>query len=632
MRAGNAPKVSGWKLLWRMMCYVPRLYSVDSLLWIVSMSLPALPGLIIREFFNTLTGESQLSISPWALIALFLAANLTWVVGIFIACFTKTQHRFTMSSLLRRNLLEAMFDRPGAQSLGVDRATGKTVSTGEVISYFRDDIEQIEDNVADISEIVGAGLFALVSIVILLSVNVRITLFVFFPLIGIVAIAQQAQTRIQRYRRASRQATEQVTGLVGEIFNAVQAIQVAGAESTVLAHFRQLNRRRHRLMVQDQVFTALLTSVFQNMVSIGTGLILLLASQSMRPEVGTLTVGDFALFVYYLAFVTDFLRFFGGFIALYKQTEISFERMAALLQELPVETLVAHKPLYLNNLYGRKSPLPPIEQPCLDDHACLQTLTASNLTYYYPNTDRGISGVNVTLTRGSFVVITGRIGSGKTTLLRVLLGLLPMQAGAIYWNGSKVNDPANFFVPPRSAYTPQIPQLFSSSLKKNVLLGLDKGEIELSKAIEMAVFEQDLAAMSEGSETFIGPKGMRLSGGQLQRAAAARMFVRQPELLVFDDLSSALDVETEHLLWQRLFASSYQDNSEREDTKWTPTCLVVSHRPHVLRRADQIIVLKAGRIEAVGKLEELLETCVEIQRLWRDGTDPDTTVLSQKLP
>ena len=110
--------------------------------------------------------------------------------------------------------------------------------------------------------------------------------------------------------------------------------------------------------------------------------------------------------------------------------------------------------------------------------------------------------------------------------------------------------------------------------------------------------------LEDGLETVVGPRGVKLSGGQRQRAAAARMFIRQAELLVCDDLSSALDVETEQLLWERLFA--------RRDA----TYLVVSHRRPLLQRADQIIVLKSGRMEDVGRLEPLLERCPEMRSLW----------------
>ncbi|MBE9005512.1 ABC transporter ATP-binding protein [Fortiea sp. LEGE XX443] len=601
-------KTPGWKLLWNLICYQPKLYIIDSCFWILITGLPAIPGLIIREFFDSLTGKAQFGLTSLTWIVLLLALNLGHIGIIFAGRLTKTQHRFTMSSLLRRNLLERLLNNPNAQPVIVNSEEEKAVSQGEILSYFRDDAQQIEDNVAWVSELLGEGIFAVLCLVILLSVNVQMTLFVFLPLVGMIAIIQQAETHIKRYRKASRQATEKVTGILGEIFSSVQAIKVAGAEQDVLNYFRTLNDKRRQVMVKDSLLNAMLDSVFQNMVNLGTGLILLLASVLIQNQTTKLTVGDFALFIYNLSFVTGFFNSLGRFMALYKQTEVSFERMTALLSGATADTLVANNPLYLNNLRdelrfvrsGRKQLLPPLEQPQIKEKDCLKLLTISNLTYHYLGTNQGITDISFQLQRGSLTVITGRIGSGKTTLLRVLLGLLPKQSGTIYWNGLLVEDPANFFVPSRSAYTSQIPQLFSYTLRENILLGLEKDDSEIEKALNMAVFEQDLAAMNAKMETLVGAKGVRLSGGQLQRLAAARMFVRQPELLVFDDLSSALDVETELALWSRIF------NNGSEAQKWTPTCLVVSHRRSVLRRANQIIVMNAGKIAAQGKLDEII--------------------------
>lgn len=269
-------------------------------------------------------------------------------------------------------------------------------------------------------------------------------------------------------------------------------------------------------------------------------------------------------------------------------------------------SLTSHHPLYLKPLFAATPSLPAIAQPHHRDPA-LQELRVCNLTYLYPGTTQGIQNVNLAIARGSFVAITGPIGSGKTTLLRALLGLLPLQDGSIYWNDRPVADPANFFVPPRCAYTPQVPQLFSNSLKENILLGLERSEAELTTAIEMAVFGNDVAAMGDGLDTPIGVKGVRLSGGQLQRAAAARMLARQPDLLVFDDLSSALDVETERKLWTRLFSHHPHPNPQSpiQKTAWMPTYLVVSHRRAVLERSDRILVLNHGRVEMDGTFDEL---------------------------
>jgi len=580
-------------VLWQMISRQPVRYTIALVLWTSIWSMQILVGLIIARFFDAL--ESGISTSQLAWV---LAATLAYAAGrtvtIFLGMRNHASLLFRAGALMRRNLLERIYELPGAAALDE--------TPGEIVSRFRDDVEHVVEPFDFTVDVAGAGVAGLISVVLLWNIDPGITLVVLVPVIIVGIVANRTGRVVRRYRQDARSATEAITSFLGETFTATQSIKVAGAEHQMLDRFASLNDVRRSMMVKDRTLTSVLEATFRNTVNIATGLILLLAAGRLGSTGSAgISIGEFALFVYLVTQVTETAYFYGMFIARIKQGAVSVERLTGTMSGESWQRVFRETPLHL----GPTDRTPPAVVAAPEPFT---GLSVRNLTYHYANSNAGIEAVDLDLRPGEFVIVTGRIGSGKTTLLRTILGLLPASEGTVSWNGEVLEDPSSVMVPPRVAYTPQVPRLFSMSLRDNLELGTGLPDEELDEVLHIATMTRDVATMPDGLETQIGPRGVRLSGGQVQRSASARMLARGTQLLVLDDVSSALDVETEQALWSRLF-----------EVRSGVTALVVSHRATALARADRVIVMEAGRVVATGTAAELEASSVAFRAIW-EGT------------
>jgi len=321
--------VPAWWFLRQLIRYRPWHYWLNIICITTVMLIEMVPGLVARTFFDRLGARAPFDWGLWWLLLVLPLAGLVRITVTFGLILTNVPFIFGGGALLARNLLRRILDLPSTRAL--------PGSPGEAISRFRDDIDENAGVLIQFNELVALTIFAIVALGVMLHIDAMLTVTVFLPLAAIVAVANLGGRRIAELRRASRAATGSITGFLGEIFGAVGAIQVADAEEGVIAHFRRLNDIRRRSTVRDHLFDQLLRSIFQNTVNLGTGLILLLAAGAIRR--GTFTIGDFALFTFYLGWLTEFTTLFGATIALYHQAGVSFDRIVALLAGAPPRSL-----------------------------------------------------------------------------------------------------------------------------------------------------------------------------------------------------------------------------------------------------------------------------------------------------
>lgn len=539
----------------RLLAAAPAMALFVFLLNVVYAGFPLLAGLALRSFFNTLSDPTfsyTRALLPAAVyFSAFAGQGIWWLLA---GAFAEYHFAF-VKYLLRMNLFRA-FLRNASPS--------KPLGSGELVGRFQDDVEEAVEPIFSLT--VGAGrlLSAAVAFVVLYRINPVLTAVTFAtPLLAFIVFRLLGDL-IRRSHRSAREAGASVQELLTNALNHVQAVQAGGEGAAVVRKLERLGHRRRRTAVTSAVAGAVANASSTAAVGLTLGTVLLLVALAF-PE---LRVGNLALFASYNGVMGGIALWISGLLVSVRRTEVSVERIAEMAGG---RAALFSWPLPRTSPRRRYPAAPEPAEPKGERLECLRIQTRS--------------AAPLEVQAGELVVVVGRIGAGKTMLLEAVAGLRTLPDVAISWNGRTVVHPAEWLAPPRCCYVSQVPRLFSQTLRENLLLGATATDGQLAEAVWRAALESDVARLDSGLDTPVGPRGAKLSGGQILRSAAARALVRRPEVLLVDDLSSALDVSTEITLWHRFRSAEPR-----------PACIAVSHRRGVLEQADTVVLVEHGRI------------------------------------
>ncbi len=568
-----APDANVWTLSWRVSQHQGRVFWIGTALFLLFFTIPVAIGLVLGRAFAAVEDGRTSTAIAWAGVLVVVEASR--MTTIHYADLVWTRVWLHMQTFLRANLLAAQVASGGPEA-------GQPVgSAGEAVTHFRDDAQDVARFVDGLVDVSAGLVFTMCAGFILGATDIAAALVLVIPLVIVGVAIRTLDTRVKRYRQEDREATAAVTGLVGDVMAASTTVKVNDATDHVIARLRRLVVRRRETAVRDRTLEESIGAFSDGSADVGLGLVLIVGAGALAS--GRFGLGELALFTAYLGWLNFLPKMVGRVMARRKQAGLAFERMRELVARRDARNTVLPRDLPIERDDARPRPV-----EVRPDRIPLERLEVESMSARYES-GGGVEDVSFAIERGEFVVITGPVGAGKTTLLRAVLGLVwqTEATGSVRWNGVEIEDRAAFLVPPNAAFLPQVPQLVSDSLAENIAFGdIDLDEIE--RALALAVLSEDVASMPDGADTLVGPRGLRLSGGQRQRLAGARALVRRPELVVLDDLSSALDVETERRIWRSLRDAG-------------STVLAVSHRAVAFEGADQVLRLDAGRLSEVAR-------------------------------
>jgi ABC-type multidrug transport system fused ATPase/permease subunit len=534
--------------------------------WLLFFTTPAVTAWVWSSLLPRLTPGGAVAVP----LLVFFVASALGLVGRLIGDRMYTRWWLLNNITLRSNLIAAQLhpdDRhAGARPASPGDAVSRVWDTNDLVNYA--------DHVVDL-----AGSLTFLVVVTVLSGQLSTAPWLAAVAVVPFVVAWSVRHRIGHVAAEHARVKGIWTGRVAEVCGAATTVKGFAAEEHVEAHLADLTEQRQSLAYrQRRLEVGIIAPVFLTSDA-AQRLVLLLAIASGV----TARAADAVA----LAEAISLMPIAGIVVCmLVEEAPLVRSRLRRMARLIPSQDPfdLTRPPTDLQLPPAMPMPVPTPRPP----RVALDRLALDRVTVVYDDGTEAIADISFEITRGQLVVITGPIASGKSTLLRVLAGLCPPTHGTLRWDDVVLDDPSTFLRPPNCSFVHQAPAIVSGTVADNVALDHD---LDVDAALRLAELERDLGPVG-GRSAVVGHRGLRLSGGQTQRLATARATASGSELLVLDDLSSALDVETEQNLWRNLRETGH-------------TVVATSYKRAALERADQIIVLHGGRVAAIGRLIEV---------------------------
>lgn len=545
-----------------------------------------LPMVVVGRAVDLITaasGDPALAKAALPSLGLMAATTLAAFAGLAIFQSGSDYALDSMAQMIRHDIRSALYDR--LQKL--DLAFFESRQTGDVMSVLSSDVDNLENFFSDVStSVVRLVVTFLGTYAILAWLDWRLALLLFVPLPFAVVAVRFFAVKVQPEYRRARQAVGAINSVLENNIQGMAVIQAYTAEDEQAGRIRAASlefrdasiaaaRRRAGFIPLIYLIAGL---AYAGLIGGGGWLTLSGAGPSL---------GDFATFILLAMRLVLPLFVLGALINQIQRSEASAARIMGLLT---TEPQVCDAP----------------EKASLQPEAGSPSLEFRDVRFGYPGRGRALNGVSFHLTPGKSVGVVGPTGAGKSTLVKLLLRYYDPDSGAYLIDGRDARSISLHELRGRFGYVSQDAYLFYGTVAENIALGSpDATQEAIEQAAETAGAMEFIRGLPQGIHTLVGERGLALSGGQRQRISLARAILRDPEVLVLDEATSAVDTRTEEIIRENL-----------EDIRRNRMVVAVAHRLSTVRRCEEILVLVDGVVVERGDHDGLVARGGAYARLW----------------